>query len=133
MDIEEVHNIEIPHKNKSLSVFHINTCSLHNISMTFNISQIALKNDIITSERRITKQVSLWNNINNYSFEVSNWEFCRCLCTANHLSYKCGNDLNNYKRWIGIYFYWNCQSEKIKYYIEIYLQTSIYEPCRLWL
>ena len=29
MDIEEIHNIEIPHKNKSLSMFHINTCSLH--------------------------------------------------------------------------------------------------------
>ena len=24
-DIEEMHNIEIPHKNKSLSLFHINT------------------------------------------------------------------------------------------------------------
>ena len=27
-DIEEIHNIEIPLKNKSLSLFHINTCSL---------------------------------------------------------------------------------------------------------
>ena len=36
-DIEEMHNIEIPHKNKSLSLFHINACSLK-ILMTFNIS-----------------------------------------------------------------------------------------------
>ena len=28
-DIEEMHNIEIPHNNKSLSLFHINTCSLN--------------------------------------------------------------------------------------------------------
>ena len=28
-DIEEMHNIEIPHKNKSLSLFHINACSHH--------------------------------------------------------------------------------------------------------
>ena len=29
-DIEEMHIIEIPHKNKSLSLFHINKCSLNN-------------------------------------------------------------------------------------------------------
>ena len=27
-DIDEMHNIETPHKNKPLSLFHINTCSL---------------------------------------------------------------------------------------------------------
>ena len=27
-DIEEMHNIEIPYKNNSLSLFHINACSL---------------------------------------------------------------------------------------------------------
>ena len=27
-DIDEMHNIEIPHQNKSLSLFHINACSL---------------------------------------------------------------------------------------------------------
>ena len=26
--MDEMHNIEIPHKNKKLSLFHINTCSL---------------------------------------------------------------------------------------------------------
>ena len=28
-DIEEMHDIEIPHRNKLLSLFHINACSLH--------------------------------------------------------------------------------------------------------
>ena len=28
-DTEEMHNIEIPHKNKLLSLFHINACSNH--------------------------------------------------------------------------------------------------------
>ena len=28
-DIEEMHNIEIPQKNKSLSLLHINACSLN--------------------------------------------------------------------------------------------------------
>ena len=28
-DIEKMHNIEIPHKNKSLSLFHINPCYLN--------------------------------------------------------------------------------------------------------
>ena len=37
-DIEEMHNIEIPHKNKLLSLFHINTFSLNTNLMTFNIS-----------------------------------------------------------------------------------------------
>ena len=28
-DVEEIHTIQIPHRNKSLSLFHINACSLH--------------------------------------------------------------------------------------------------------
>ena len=35
---------------------------------------------------------------------------------ANHLSCKCHNDLNIYKKWTGIYFYWNCQPKDIKHY-----------------
>ena len=42
-DIEEMHNIEIFHKNKSVSLFHINACSLIYILMTFNISWVILK------------------------------------------------------------------------------------------
>ena len=28
-DIEEMHNIETPNKNKSLSLFHVNACSIN--------------------------------------------------------------------------------------------------------
>ena len=40
-DIDEMHNIEIPHKNKSLSLFHINTCSLD--KNFHDVSRVVLK------------------------------------------------------------------------------------------
>ena len=60
--------------------------------------------DIIAiSETRITKQVSLSNNLNlnNYSFEFTPTETSAggiLLYIANHLSYKSRNDLNIYKK-----------------------------------
>ena len=60
--------------------------------------------DIIAiSETRITKQVSLLNNLNlnNYSFEFTPTETFAggtLLYIANHLSYKCRNDRNIYKK-----------------------------------
>ena len=62
-----MYNIEIPHKNKSLSLFHINACSLnktfddlqHLLSCTkkmFHITAI--------SETRITKNAPLSNDLN---------------------------------------------------------------------
>ena len=68
-----MHNIEIPNNTKSLSLFHINACSLNK---TFDDLQHLLsctKNnfDIVgVTEARITKQVSLLNNLylNNYSY-----------------------------------------------------------------
>ena len=105
-DIEEMGNIEIPHKNKSLSRFHINACSLnknfddlqHPLSCTktmFDITAI--------SEARIIRQVSSLDNLNlnNYSFEFTPTETSTggtLLYIANHLSYKCRNDLNIYKK-----------------------------------
>ena len=79
-DIEEMHNIEIPHKNKSLSLFHINACSLNknfdDLQHLLNCTKIIF--DIIAiSEARMIKQVSLLNNLNLY--------------IANHLSYRCRN------------------------------------------
>ena len=70
-------NIEITHKNKSLSLFHINTCSLDIIAI---------------SETRITKQVSLSNNLNlnKYSSEFTPAETSAGgtrLYIANHLLY----------------------------------------------
>ena len=57
-----MNNIEITHNNKLLSLFHINACSLNK-----NFDIIAI------SETRITKQISLLNNLNlnNYSFEFT--------------------------------------------------------------
>ena len=51
----------------------------------------------------MTKNVSLLNNLNlnNYSFEFTPTETCAggtLLYIANHLSYKCHNDLNIYKK-----------------------------------
>ena len=84
---DEMHNIEIPHKNKSLSLFHINTCSLnkkfddleHLLSCTKKMFDI-----IAISETRITNNVSLLNNLNlnNYSFEFTPAETSAC-STAN--------------------------------------------------
>ena len=118
-DIDEMHNTEIPHHNKSLSLFHINACSLNkNFDDLQNLLSCTKKNfDIIAiSETRITKQGSLLNNLNlnNYSFEFTPTETSAggtLLYIANHLSYKCCNDLNRMKKnemekeWTGIYFY----------------------------
>ena len=105
-DIDEMHNIEIPHKNKSLSLFHINACSLNkNFDDLQHLLSCTKKNfDIIAiSETRITKQVSLLNNLdlNNYSFKFTPTETSaggNLLYIANHLSYKCCNDLNICKK-----------------------------------
>ena len=74
--IEEMHNIEIPHNKKSLSLFHINPFSLnkkfdglqHLLSCTIKDFDI-----IAISESKIKKQVSSLNNLNlnNYSFEFT--------------------------------------------------------------
>ena len=98
-------NIQIPHKNKSLSLFHVNACSLNknfgDLQHLLNCTEKSF--DIIAiSETRITKQVSLSNNLNlNYSFEFTPTETSAggtLLYIANHLSYKCRNDLNIYKK-----------------------------------
>ena len=98
-----MHNIEIPHKNKLLSLFHMNACSLfddlqHLLNCTKKFFDI-----IAISEIRITKQISLLNNLNlnNYSIEFTPTETSAggtLLYIANHLSYKCRNDLNIYKK-----------------------------------
>ena len=102
-----MHNIEIPHENKSISIFQINTCSLnenfdelqHLLSCTKELFDI-----IVISETRIKKQASLsinLNLINNYSFEFTSTETSESgtlLYITNHLSYKCRNDLNIHKK-----------------------------------
>ena len=95
-DIEEMQNIQIPHKNKSLSLFYINACSVNKIfdDLQHLLNCTKKSFDIIAiSETRITK-ISLSNNLNlnNYSFEFTPTETSASgtlLYIANHLSYKC--------------------------------------------
>ena len=74
--------------------------------MTFNISWVALIfffNIIAISETRITKIISLLINLdlNNFSFEFTPTETSTgvtLLYIDDHLSYKCRNYLNIYKK-----------------------------------
>ena len=105
-DIDEMHNIKIHHKNKQISLFHINTYSLNkNVDdLQHLLSSTKKAFDIIAvSETRISKQVSLLNNLNLYkdSFEFTPTETSAggtLLYIPNHLSYKRRNDLNFYKK-----------------------------------
>ena len=82
-------------KNKPLSLFHINACShSKNYDDLQHLLSFTKSNfDIIgVSKTRITKNVSLLNNLNlnNYSFEFTPTETCAggtLLYIANHLSY----------------------------------------------
>ena len=105
--IEEMHNILISHKNKSLSLFHINACSLNknydDLQRLLNCTKKVF-DTIAISKKRITKQASSLNNLNlnNYSFEFPPTESSAGgtrLYIANYLSYnKCRNDLNIYRK-----------------------------------
>ena len=68
-------NAEIPSKNKSISLFRINACSLiKHFNDLQNLLSCTKKFNIIgVTETRITKQVSLLNNLNlnNYSYELT--------------------------------------------------------------
>ena len=66
-DIDEMHVIKIHQKNKSLSLFHINACSLNKNfdDLQHLLSSTKKTFDIIAvSETRITKQVSLLDKSN---------------------------------------------------------------------
>ena len=75
-DLEEIQTLNIPKKSKSLSMFHINACSL---SKNFDDLEYLLKttnmnfNIIPISEFRITKNINKMSNINfnNYVFEFA--------------------------------------------------------------
>ena len=101
--IDEMHNIEISHKNKPLFLFHINACSFSKNDLQHLLSCTKKIDIIVVSEKKITKNVSLLSNLNlnNCSFDFTPTETCTggtLLYIANHLSYKCCNDLNIYKK-----------------------------------
>ena len=71
-----MHNIEIPHKNKLLSLFCMNTSSLNKkFDDLQNLLNCTKENVhiIAISETKIIKQISLSNNLNlnNYFFEFT--------------------------------------------------------------
>ena len=80
-DIDEMHDIEIPHKNKPLSLSNINLCFLSkNVDDIQHLLSWTIKKFDITAvrETRITKNISLLDNLNlnNYSFEFTPAEIC---------------------------------------------------------
>ena len=104
-DIDELQTMKIPNKDKSLALFHINACSLNkNFNELEHLLSCTNKNfDVIAiSETRITKNISLTNNLtmNNFSFEFTPTESSAggtLFYVANCLSYKPHLDLNVYK------------------------------------
>ena len=105
-DIDELQKLKIPNKENSLSLFHINSCSLNkNFEELQNLLQSTNINfDVIAiTETRIPKNVSVTQNIvlNNYSFEHTFTESSAggtLPYIADHLSYKIRNDLKIYKK-----------------------------------
>ena len=95
-DIDQIKSLKFPQKEKSLSVFHINACSLNkNCDDLVYLLKCTNKNfDIIpVSETRISKKTSLTSNfnLNNYSFESTPTEPSvggAMLYISNRLSYK---------------------------------------------
>ena len=103
-DIVETHDIEIPHKNKSLSLFHITACFLnkhfddlqHLLSCTSKILDTIAISEIRTQNKLLNNL-----NLNYYSFEFTPTDTFAgrtLLYITNHLPIKCRNDLNIYKK-----------------------------------
>ena len=94
-DIDELQKLKIPNKENSLSLFHINSCSLNkNFEELQNLLQCTNINFgvMAITETRIPKNVFVTQNIvlNNYSFEHTPTESSArgtLLYIANHLSY----------------------------------------------
>ena len=97
--------MKIPNKDRSLALFHINACSLNkNFNELEHLLSCTSKNfDVIAiSETRITKNISLTNNLtmNNFPFEFTptkSFTVRTLLYVVNHL-YKSCLDLNIYQR-----------------------------------
>ena len=105
-DIEELQNLKITSKSRSLPLFHINACSpSKNVADFQHLLSCANKNfDIIAiTQTRITKDVSITNSlkIKNYSVKFTPTKSSAggtFSYIANHLSYKTRQDLNIYKK-----------------------------------
>ena len=69
-DMNEMHNVGISTKNKSWSLFQINPCSLNknfeDLQYLLSCTKIILTG---VTETRVTKQLSLLNNLNLNNYE----------------------------------------------------------------
>ena len=100
-DTDEIQKLKILNKEKCLSLFHINACSLSkNFDELQHLLKITNKNFdvIVITETRIKKDSSITSNLslNNYFLEFSPTESSAggtLLYIPNHLSYKSRNDL----------------------------------------
>ena len=98
--------MKIPNKKSSLSLFHINACSLsknfENLEYLFKTTNTNF--DIIAiSETRILKNIKILKNINilNFSYEFTPTESTTggtLLYIVDHLAYLRRNDLNLYEK-----------------------------------
>ena len=112
-DIDQIQSLKFSQKQKSLSFFDIDACSLNkNFDDLVYLLKCTNKTfDIIAvSETRIFKKTSVISNVNlnNYSFESVRTESSAggtMLYISNHLSYKLQTDLNMSKKSTRIYFY----------------------------
>ena len=128
-NLEEVQTMKIPNKKSSLSLFHINTCSL---SKNFEDLEYLLKTTntnfeiIAISETRILKNTNIVKNINipNFSYEFTPTESTAggtLSYITEHLAYQKRNDLNIYlKNYLESIFI------EDKYHCGLYLQASNY-------
>ena len=95
-DIDQIQSLNVPKKEKSLSFFHINACSLNKNFDDLAYLLTCTKNNfdiIAVSETRISKKTSLTSNVksNNYSFESTLTKSSAggtMLYISNRLSYK---------------------------------------------
>ena len=101
-NLEEVQTMKIPNKKNSLSLFHINACSL---SKNFDDLEYLLKttntnfNIIAISETRILKNTKIVKNIPNFSYEFTPTESTAgrtLIYIADHLAYQKRNNLTIY-------------------------------------
>ena len=105
-DIDELQQLKIPNKEKSMSFLHINSCSLNkSFEELQNLLQSTnIQFDVIAiTETRITNNIYVTQNIelSNYFFEHTPTESSAggtLLYIANHLSHKTCSDLNIYKK-----------------------------------
>ena len=104
-DIDQIQSLKFHQKEKSLSFFHINACSLNNVfdDLVYLLKCTNKAFDIIAaSETRISKKTVISSvNLKNYSFQSAPKESSAggtMLYISNHLFYKPQTDLNMCKK-----------------------------------